>query len=159
MLDAAKARVAPVSAAMLYGRGVFTTVAIYQGKPFLWSEHWHRLTAHARRLNISCEECDEKRVGIALQKLISVNQVRNGRARVILLGRSSRHVWQARPPGPRKTDLLIMTGDPQTVSQSGVSLAVSPYHFNTFSPLAGIKSLNYLDHVLSWEEAHARDFD
>lgn len=159
MLDAAKARVAPVSAAMLYGRGVFTSVAIYKSKPFLWSEHWGRLTEHAKHLNISCEECDEKSVGSALQKLISVNQVRNGRGRVILLGRSSRHVWQARPPGPRETDLLIMTGDPQKVSDSGVTLAVSPYRFNTFSPLAGIKSLNYLDHVLAWEEAHARDFD
>jgi 4-amino-4-deoxychorismate lyase len=159
MVDAAKARVAPVSSAMLYGRGVFTAVAIYNGKAFLWPRHWERLTEHAKRLSISCEECDEKSVGGALQKLISVNRVQNGRARVILLGRSSRHVWQAKPPGPRKTDLLIMTGEPQRVSQSGVTLAVSPYRFNTLSPLAGIKSLNYLDHVLSWEEAHARDFD
>ena len=43
MLEATKARVAPVSSAMLYGRGVFTTVAIYNGKPFLWPEHWQRL--------------------------------------------------------------------------------------------------------------------
>jgi branched-subunit amino acid aminotransferase/4-amino-4-deoxychorismate lyase len=27
------------------------------------------------------------------------------------------------------------------------------------SPLAGIKSLNYLEHVLAWEEAQSRDFD
>ena len=52
-----------------------------------------------------------------------------------------------------------MTGDAQKISRAGMTLAVSPYRFNTFSPLAGIKSLNYLDHVLSWEEAHARDFD
>ena len=42
---------------------------------------------------------------------------------------------------------------------NGLSLAVSPYRVNTFSPLSGIKSLNYLDHVLSWEEAQSRDFD
>ena len=159
MVEATKARVAPVSSAMLYGRGVFTTVAVYQGQPFLWPEHWERLTAHALRLGISCEECDEKSVGLALQKLISVNRVEQGRARVILLARSSRHVWQANPPGPRKTDLLIMTGEPQRVPPSGVSLAVSPFRLSTFSPLTGIKSLNYLDHVLSWEEVHARDFD
>jgi branched-subunit amino acid aminotransferase/4-amino-4-deoxychorismate lyase len=116
------------------------------------------LTDHAKRLSISYEECDETSIGRALQKLISVNRVRNGRARVILLGRSSRHVWQAKPPGPRKTDLLIMTGEPQNVPEFGVTLAVSPHRFNTLSPLAGIKSLNYLEHVLSWEEAHARDF-
>lgn len=159
MVQAAKARVAPVSSAMLYGRGVFTTVAIHQSRPFLWSEHWLRLAEHAQRLGISCEECDQESVGLALQKLISVNRVDRGRARVILLARSSRHVWLATPPGPRKTDLLIMTGDLQNVPRSGVSLAVSPFRLSTFSPLTGIKSLNYLDHVLSWEEAHARDFD
>ena len=42
---------------------------------------------------------------------------------------------------------------------AGLSLAVSPYRFNTFSPLAGIRSLNYLEQVLSWEEAQAREFD
>lgn len=159
MLEAAKARIAPVSSAMLYGRGVFTSVAIYQGQPFLWPEHWARLNQHAARLKISCEECSEESVGAALRKLIAVNQVREGRARVILLARSSRHVWSAKPPGPRKTDLLIMTGEPQKIPASGAGIAVSPYRFNSFSPLAGIKSLNYLDHVLSWEEAHARDFD
>jgi 4-amino-4-deoxychorismate lyase len=159
MLAAAKARIAPVSSAMLYGRGVFTSVAIYQGKPFLWSEHWDRMAHHASRLGISCEECTQESVHTALRKLIAVNQVKEGRARVILLARPSTHVWQAKPPGPRQTDLLIMTADPQKVPPSGLSIAVSPYRFNSFSPLAGIKSLNYLDHVLSWEEAHARDFD
>jgi branched-subunit amino acid aminotransferase/4-amino-4-deoxychorismate lyase len=52
-----------------------------------------------------------------------------------------------------------MTGEPQRVSPNGLSLAVSPFRVNTFSPLSGIKSLNYLDHVLSWEEAQGRDFD
>jgi branched-subunit amino acid aminotransferase/4-amino-4-deoxychorismate lyase len=40
-----------------------------------------------------------------------------------------------------------------------MSLAVSPHRINTFSPLAGIRSLNYLEQVLSWEEAQAREFD
>jgi branched-subunit amino acid aminotransferase/4-amino-4-deoxychorismate lyase len=159
MVDAAKARVAPVSSAMLYGRGVFTTVAIYDGRPFLWPRHWERLTEHAKKLDISCSDLNVADVGAALKKLISVNRVSDGRARVILLARSSQHVWKANPPGPRKTDLLIMTGDAQKIPRAGMTLAVSPYRFNTLSPLAGIKSLNYLDHVLSWEEAHARDFD
>ena len=159
MIEAAKARVAPVSSAMLYGRGVFTSVAIYNNQPFLWPKHWTRLTHHAETLGISCEDMNQESVGTALKKLIAVNRVGDGRARVILLARSSGHVWQAKPPGPRKTDLLIMTGAPQKIAGPGVTIAVSPYRFNSFSPLAGIKSLNYLDHVLSWEEAHRRDFD
>jgi 4-amino-4-deoxychorismate lyase len=159
MLEATKARVAPVSSAMLYGRGVFTTVAIYNGKPFLWPQHWQRLENHAGRLKVDCTGANERNVGEALTKLVAVNRVKNGRARVILLARSGRDVWKPKKETSRKTDLLIMTSEPQKVSPAGMSLAVSPYRCNTFSPLAGIRSLNYLEQVLSWEEAQARDFD
>jgi aminodeoxychorismate lyase len=159
MVEATKARVAPVSSAMLYGRGVFTTLAIYNSQPFLWPKHWQRLAAHAKKLDIDHTGCTEKNVGEALHKLIAVNQVREGRARVILLARSGRDIWKTKIPGAKKTDLLIMTGEPQKLAPTGMSLAVSPYRSNTFSPLAGIKSLNYLEHVLSWEEAQSRDFD
>jgi branched-subunit amino acid aminotransferase/4-amino-4-deoxychorismate lyase len=159
MVEATKARVAPVSSAMLYGRGVFTTVAIYNSRAFLWSKHWQRLSSHAAKLDIDYTGCTEKGVGDALQKLIALNRVKEGRARVILLARSGRDIWKTKLQGGKKTDLLIMTGDPQKVPQNGLSLAVSPYRSNTFSPLSGIKSLNYLDHVLAWEEAQSRDFD
>lgn len=159
MVEATKARVAPVSSAMLYGRGVFTTLAIYDSNPFLWSKHWARLTTHATRLDIDHTGCTEKGVGEALQKLIAVNQVRDGRARVILLARSGRDLWKTKMPGGKKTDLLIMTGDPPKAPPNGMSLAVSPYRTSTFSPLTGIKSLNYLNNVLAWEEAQSRDFD
>ncbi|HJY29137.1 MAG TPA: aminotransferase class IV [Pyrinomonadaceae bacterium] len=159
MVEATKARVAPVSSAMLYGRGVFTTLAIYNSQPFLWSKHWQRLAAHAKKLDIDHTGCTEKNVGEALHKLIAVNQVREGRARVILLARSGRDIWKTKTPGAKKTDLLIMTGEPQKLAPTGMSLAVSPFRTNTSSPLTGIKSLNYLEHVLAWEEAQSRDFD
>lgn len=159
MVEATKARVAPVSSAMLYGRGVFTTVAIYQGKPFLWKNHWQRLLEHAGCLSIDCGGCTEAGVGEALNKLITVNRVSDGRARVILLARSGRDFWKTKTPGAKKTDLLIMTGEPQTLPPAGMTLAVSPYRLNTSSPLAGIRSLNYLEQVLSWEEAQSREFD
>ena len=159
MVEATKARVAPVSSAMLYGRGVFTSLAIHSSEVFLWSKHWQRLTTHAKKLDVDYTGCTEKNVGDALRKLISVNQVKYGRARVIMLARSGRDFWKMKTPGTKKTDLLIMTGEPQKISPHGLSLAVSPYRVNTFSPLTGIKSLNYLDHVLSREEAKSRDFD
>jgi branched-subunit amino acid aminotransferase/4-amino-4-deoxychorismate lyase len=159
MVEATKARVAPVSSAMLYGRGVFTTVAIYDAIPFLWSKHWQRLTAHAAKLDIDHTGCTDKSVGDAMKKLIAFNQIRDGRARVIMLARSGRDTWRTKTSSSKKTDLLIMTGDPPKAPPNGLSLAVSPFRTNTFSPLSGIKSLNYLTNVLAWEEAQSRDFD
>ena len=159
MLEATKARVAPVSSAMLYGRGVFTTVAIRNQKPFMWSRHWQRLSDHAERLSVDCTGLTEANLAEALRKLIAVNQVTDGRARVILLARSGRDIWKTKKESPRKTDVLIMTGEAQHVPAAGLSLAVSPYRVNSLSPLTGIRSLNYLEQVLSWEEAQTRDFD
>jgi branched-subunit amino acid aminotransferase/4-amino-4-deoxychorismate lyase len=159
MVEATKARVAPVSSAMLYGRGVFTTLAIYDTEPFQWDKHWKRLSTHAEKIDIDLTGCSQKSVGEALQKLISVNQVKNGRARVIFLARSGQESWKTRTPSAKKTDLLIMTGDVHKVPNSGLSLAVSPYRINTASPTAGIKSLNYLDRILTRDEARSRDFD
>jgi len=159
MLEATKARVAPVSSAMLYGRGVFTTVAIRNQKPFMWARHWQRLSDHAERLSVDCTGLTEANLADALRKLIAVNQVTDGRARVILLARSGRDIWKTKKESPRKTDVLIMTGEAQHVPSAGLSLAVSPYRVNSLSPLAGIRSLNYLEQVLSWEEAQTRDFD
>ena len=148
---------APVSSAMLYGREFYYRRHLQQW-PFLWPVFGDAL-ALMLKLNVECAGLNERNVGEALRELVSVNQVKSGRARVLLLARSGRDVWRTKKEEARKTDLLILTGDPQRVSAAGVSLAVSPYRVNTMSPLVGIRSLNYLEQVLSWEEAQTRDFD
>jgi len=158
MIDASKARVAPVSSALLYGRGVFTSLAIHGGRPFLWAEHWARLADHADRTGVDRSAYTESGLATCLQKLIGVNQVTEGRARVVLLAGKGRDVWIAKGSAARKTDLLIMTADPRVVPDAGLTLTVSPYRINSVSALTGVKSISALDQVLSWEEARARDF-
>ncbi|HEX8634294.1 MAG TPA: aminotransferase class IV [Pyrinomonadaceae bacterium] len=160
LLELAKARLPALSSAMLYGRGVFTTLAVYRGQPFLWPEHWARLTAHAGRCGVRCDDFDEETTGRALGRLIKENEVRDGRARVTLLTRALRGVWKDHDHGAGgiETDLIIMTGDARPAPEEGLALTLSPYRQNTLSPLTGIKSVNYLERIMAWEEAHARDF-
>ncbi|HEX8707853.1 MAG TPA: aminotransferase class IV [Pyrinomonadaceae bacterium] len=159
LLEAAKARGPLLSAASLYGRGVFTTLAVYQHSPFLWPEHWARLTEHAARAGIDAGAFDEESVFGSLAQLIEANGVKEGRARLTLLaGAEQQGVWKVKGAG-EKAQLLIMTGEARPPSTDGLALTISPYRLNTLSPLAGLKSVNYLEHILSWEEARARDFD
>lgn len=157
MVEATKARVAPPSYAMLYGRGVFTTVAIYRRAPFLWPRHWQQLKHDAEHLKIDCADYSELNVGEALQKVIAVNNVNEGCARVVLLARSGRHGRKSK--GIKKSDLLIMSNDRRRIPDHGLTLAVSPFRTNTLSPLTGVNSLNYLERVLALEEAEDREFD
>src|SRR5262245_42993408 len=108
MLEATKARVAPVSSAMLYGRGVFTTVAIHNGSHSLYTKHTSRLSEQAQKLGIELTGLSEKSLAEALTKLIAVNPVEIGRARVILLARSGRDSWKTKGASNRQTDVLIM---------------------------------------------------
>ncbi|MEJ7618010.1 MAG: aminotransferase class IV [Pyrinomonadaceae bacterium] len=82
LVDAGRARAPVVSPLTVYGRGVFTTLAIYGGKPFLWPAHWERLTVHARRIDLDLASLDEEQVRGALLRLIEANGVAQGRARV-----------------------------------------------------------------------------
>ena len=155
LVEASKARLPAVTAATLHGRGVFTTLAVHAGRPFLWNAHWLRLNDHARRVGVECK-FEEREAAEALARLVEANRVREGRARLTLLAHAARGPW--RSAGGPASDLLIMTGDARAVGDS-LALTVSPHRANTLSPLTGIKSVNYLEHLLAWEETRARDFD
>ena len=159
LVDAAKARMSVVSPVALYGRGVFTTIAVHSQHPFLWSKHWARLIAHAARAGVDTSELDEASVKNLLAQLIEANDVKDGRARITLLATTEHSIWEVKGVESRKTDLVMMTGDTHAASEDGLALTVSPYRVNTLSPLAGIKSINYLEHIIAREEARARDFD
>jgi branched-subunit amino acid aminotransferase/4-amino-4-deoxychorismate lyase len=158
LVEAGRARLAAAGGAGLHGRGVFTTLAVYGGRPFLWDEHWTRLTNHARRAGVSCP-FGEAETARALARLIAANGVERGRARVTVLARGSGGVWPSHGDGAEGSDLIIMTGDVRRREGETLALTVSPFRANTCSPLTGLKTVNYLEHVLAWEEARARDFD
>jgi branched-chain amino acid aminotransferase len=157
LLEATKARLHAVSASTLYGRGVYTTVAVYKGRPFLWEAHWSRLLAHAARAGVGCD-FDAGETALALARLIEANGVGRGRARVHLLARAVGGRWKFEGAEAGASDLLVMTADAWPPTDS-LSLTVSPYRLNTHSPLAGVKTISRLEHVLAWEEARSRDFD
>ena len=159
LVEAAKARLPALTSVSLYGRGVFTTLAVHKGRPFLWPRHWARLTEHARRVGVDARAWDEPTVRFLLAQLVEANRLEEGRARVTLLARAVRGVWKTQRADGLETDLLIITGDARPAPDAGLALTVSPHRLSTLSPLVGVKSVNYLEHVLAWEEARARDFD
>lgn len=160
LMDGAGARLPALTPAALYGRGVFTTLAIHGGHPFLWPEHWARLLLHADRAKVCLSALEEERALGALRSLIEANGVREGRARITLLSNASRDgFWSLNDKEEAaETLLLIMTGEAHAPPADALSLTVSPYRINTHSPLVGVKSVNYLERLIALEEARARDF-
>lgn len=156
IVDDREAGLPAVSSAALYGNGIFTTIAIGNGEPFLWDKHWRRLVADAESLRIDISEYSAALVERSLRELIRHNNVKNGRARITLFDGSSSMVWTLGSDG--RTECLIMTGDPRKVPEK-FRVKISPYCVNSASPLAGIKSCNYLENVIAMEDANKNNCD
>jgi branched-subunit amino acid aminotransferase/4-amino-4-deoxychorismate lyase len=147
---------ATISPAILYGKGIFTTIAINEAKLILWEKHWPRLTTNAEWLGIDISEFSNEAILNALDEIIAKNNVINGRARITFFDESHIKIWSF--DTGRKSSLLITTADNREIADN-FRLTVSPYRTNTTSPLAGIKSCNYLEHLMAFDEAKARGFD
>ncbi len=156
ILPAAQISVSPVSSAALYGRGIFTTIAFYNSKPFLWEKHWRRLKENSDKLNINLSDFDEETVKNAFRQIISQNNLETGRARLTFFDESPSRIWNFE--SPKKTSLLITTADLREI-KNDFRLTVSPFPMNSKSPLANIKSCNYLENLLALDEAKTRGFD
>ena len=155
ILDATEAKLAPTIAGTLYGWGVFTTVRIYNGKPFAFDLHWKRLAHHAMEVRVSTP-FDMKRAKRALEKLIEANSVEQGRARLTLL-KGQAGSWR-QGPGP-ESEFLIFTAPEGPGGGADLALTLSPYRVLSTSLLAGVKQTALLENLFALDEARSRDFN
>ena len=144
-----------LSSAALVGRGVFTTIAIVDGKPFLWEKHWRRLGESSERVWIDLSAFSEDKTRQALDEVITANRFDNGRARITFFFEAAGEPWPYESERP--TSLLIITGD-ERAKIHNLSIGVSVFRLNSMSPLTGVKSCNYLEKVLSIIDARKRGF-
>jgi branched-chain amino acid aminotransferase len=156
IMTATDAAIPAISAASLYGKGVFTTVAIYGEEPFLWDKHWTRLAGNAGKLGINISDLSEESVRRALNEILAKNNVFDGRARVTIFDTSSSGLWTI--ASNRKALLLITTAEKRIINRH-FRLTVSPFRVNSQSPLTGVKSCNYLDNMLAFDNARNCGYD
>jgi branched-chain amino acid aminotransferase len=157
-VESSKPTVGGLAAGALYGKGVFTTIAIFDWIPFLWEKHWRRLEANAALVGIDLSEFHpaEAVIVTALEELFGDNKFSTGRARITLFDESATVLWPYE--ATRRTSLLITTADLRPVAKD-FKLTISPHLINSTSPLAGVKSCNYLEKIIAKDEAKQLGFD
>lgn len=147
---------AETSNIVLYGKGIFTTAALRDAEPFLWEKHWRRLTSSAGKLGINVSGHREDSVREAVIEQIHRFGIIQGRARISFLDETPGERWPG--GGERKVTLSILIGRDYRTKEKP-RLTNSAYLINTTSPLAGIKSCNYLEPLMAFEKAKAAGFD
>jgi branched-chain amino acid aminotransferase len=140
----------------LYGKGIFTTVAVRDSQPILWKKHWRRLIEDATSVGLDLSIYNEDFVLARIERELSQDGINNGRARITFIDRRSSELWPD-SESEEITDLQIIVGEVRP-APSPFRLTISPYPVNSGSPLAGVKSCNYLEQILAKDEAKGRGF-
>ncbi|MDK2902667.1 MAG: branched-chain amino acid aminotransferase [Clostridiales bacterium] len=125
---------------LLYGWGLFETLRIYGGKPFMIREHMERMISSAKRLGVYVSfEVEE--LTLHIDEFIETAHIFNDVLRITLT----------------KEGMLLLTHRPVVYAKESYrrwfAAKVSSIKRNPTSPLTFMKTLNYMDNILAKQEA------
>lgn len=150
-----KTRWSPGQGGLICGWGLFTTVRIVQGEAFAYERHWRRMEKDAGITRLPLSYTGAK-VRVNLQEVIRANKVSEGCARIYLV-RNPVGMWRSAEEFP-EVDLVITTADLPEYPQM-VRLTVQEHGRHAASPLAGVKTISWLNSVWAAAEARTAGFD
>ncbi len=107
------------------------------------------------KLGIDLREYPVGMVQASLDATIQENGIVEGRARITVSDERTSPIWPSRRN--ERPRLSIIAGEKRLIGEP-FRLTVSPFPVNSRSPLASVKSCNYLEEILSLDEAKARGF-
>ena len=150
----------PVSdRAFLLGDGLFETVLVQGGRPFLWQRHWSRLLRGAEFLRLKIP-ADEARLRVAILELIARNQLPAAILRITVSRGSGGRGYSTRGADQPR---IVMTLHPPALAPGATAppwrLVTSSLRVPAGEALAGYKTLNKLPHILARAEAEAAGAD
>lgn len=160
LLPLSEARISPEDRGLLYGDGLFETLRAYHGVIFRLGAHLDRLCVGARTLRFPVEP-EPAILAHACREVLRANALREAYVRITVtrgVGGLASELDHAEQP-----TLLITArafhGYPPEMVRKGMTAVVSNIRRNHCSPLARIKSLNYLENLLARAEASRQGAD
>ena len=143
----------------LYGDGLFDTMRLFEGKPFLWHPHIDRLL-HGAALMLIRITFTKTDLASVVGHLMELNEFFDGVLR-IQLSRAGKKRGYA--PSNSSGENLLVSLHPlpntETIKPDGFRLILSTQVISSKSYFTGIKSTNRLPQVMAAAEAEAVDAD
>ncbi len=154
VLPAGLARIDPTDRGFTLGDGLFETIRAERGTPRHLPLHLARLRSGAAALGIGIA-LDDRGLEAALMQTLAANGLTDQAVLRLTLSRGPGARGIAPPPNPTPTVLITAAAfvePPATVT----AIICRSTRRNERSPLAAIKSLNFLDAIIARREASAR---
>ncbi len=147
---------------LLYGDGVFETIAVYRGQPLLLEAHLARLSAGCKTLGFNSVPAIED---LTRETLAVSEGIERGAAKLIMTRGSGDRGYSFEPGSqPRLIASLAPWPDYRPQRQQGMRVGMCTLRLSSQPRLAGIKHLNRLEQVLArgewqagWQEALLQD--
>jgi 4-amino-4-deoxychorismate lyase len=141
---------------LLYGDGLFETIAFHHARAPLWDRHWARLSADARRLGLSMPPED-----LARSECLQLAGSERCVIRLTLTRGSGGIAYFPDPQAPARRIVQRRAWPERLVVQrsEGMKLVTSTVRLARDSTLAGIKHLNRLEQVQAARDCAARGAD
>ena len=155
LMPVEKTRWSPGQAGLICGWGLFTTVRIVQGEAFAYERHWRRVEKDAGIIRLPLTYTGAK-VRVNLQEVLRANKVTEGCARIYLVWNDV-GMWKSEEKRA-EVDLVITSADLPSYPDQ-VRLTVREHGRHAASPLAGVKTISWLNSVWAAGEAHREGFD
>ncbi|MDH7479033.1 MAG: aminotransferase class IV [Syntrophomonadaceae bacterium] len=143
---------------LLYGDGLFETIRVYQGRPFSRRQHCARLADGCKALKITYPEPE---IEIGTAAVLKENRLVEGSLKIIITrGESSKGLLDSQILKPSVV-ITAKAGTPYSalLYKRGFRAVTVSFPRNHLSPLARLKSLNYLENILGRREASAAGAD
>tara|TARA_A100001037_G_scaffold275848_1_gene274652 strand:+ start:260 stop:1123 length:864 start_codon:yes stop_codon:yes gene_type:complete len=154
-----KALVPVTDRGWLYGDGLFDTMRLFEGKPFLWHRHLQRLMQGAAMMLIRMPQ-DKGNLAEVVVRLMEMNEFYDGVLR-IQLSRASKQRGYA--PSNASGENLLVSLHPfpstETINPDGYRLVLSTQVVTAGSYFSQVKTTNRLPQVMAAAEAEAADAD
>ncbi|MDX2224551.1 MAG: aminotransferase class IV, partial [Rhodospirillaceae bacterium] len=146
LMDAGAARIDPSDRGFTLGDGLFETIAVTAGTPRRLPAHLARLRDGASVLDLPLPWSDAQ-LAQWIEAAVSANSLADAAVRLtVSRGPGPRGVLPPAAPAPT----LVIAAAPRPDMDGPVTLSTcGRTRRNQHSPLARIKSLNYLDNVLA----------
>lgn len=143
--------------ALVYGDGLFETIAVFDGAPPLWCYHKSRLSVSLNRLGIPAD------IAVIEETVLSIAaQAGSGLLRLFVTRGGGQRGYDPRTARSctMTVELFPLPSYPDAIVKSGISLHLCKHVLPRNPALAGLKHTNRLDHVLAsaeWDRQWERE--
>ena len=151
-----EAQVSASDRGFLYGDGLFETIRIHAGRPFLWQWHMMRFTDGSELLGITLPQSTDSLLS-TVRELTDRNGCPKSVVRITLSRGTGQRGYAV--SGDETPTLLITQHPLPSPPSKPLSLVTTTARVSVGDPLAEVKSTNKLGSILAKREATAKQAD